>query len=240
MFMTFINKLNQMTETTFGIIVGNRDVFPDHLAKEGKKQIIEVMNEMGYGYVILSEDNTSFGVVETYQDAKNCAELFKMNKDKIDGILVVLPNFGDEKGIVNTLKLADLNVPILIQASSDEIQKMDRKNRRDAFCGKISVCNVLYQNGIHFSLTRMHTCPISSEIFKEDIRNSVKGRNGQHHDARCGSAPGGIGPVVQGHSYFPESKPSFPVAALDDIRFCWLARRKSCEFLFTGQNDFDG
>lgn len=174
MLMAFINKLNQMKETTFGIIVGNRDVFPDHLAKEGKTQIIEVMNEMGYEYVLLSEDNTSFGVVETYQDAKNCAKLFKMNKDKIDGILVVLPNFGDEKGIVNTLKLADLNVPILIQASSDEIEKMDRKNRRDAFCGKISVCNVLYQNGIPFSLTRMHTCPINSEIFKDDIRKFEK------------------------------------------------------------------
>lgn len=172
--MAFINKINQMRETTFGIIVGNRDVFPNHLAKEGKRQIIEIMNEMGYGYVILSEDITPFGVVETYQDAKNCAELFKMNKDKIDGILVVLPNFGDEKGIVNTLKLADLNVPILVQASSDEIEKMDRKNRRDAFCGKISVCNVLYQNGIPFSLTRMHTCPINSEIFKGDIRKFEK------------------------------------------------------------------
>jgi len=154
---------------TFGVIVGNRDVFPDHLAKEGRIEIISVLKELGFGYVILSESDTKDGVVESYSDAKKCAKLFKENKEQIMGIIVVLPNFGDEKGIVNTLKLSDLNVPILIQASSDEIDKMNRKFRRDAFCGKLSVCSVLYQHGIPFTLTETHTCPINSNAFKTDI-----------------------------------------------------------------------
>lgn len=159
---------------TFGVIVGNRDVFPDNLAKEGRYEIIEVLNDLGYDYIILNEDDTKFGVVETYQDAKKCANLFKINKDKILGILVILPNFGDEKGIANTLKLSNLNVPVLVHASSDEIDKMDRKHRRDAFCGKISVTSVLYQYGIPFTLTKYHTCPIKSEIFKEDLKRFEK------------------------------------------------------------------
>jgi L-fucose isomerase-like protein len=159
---------------TFGIIVGNRDVFPDHLVKEGRLEIIETMEELDYDYVVLSDNDTQFGAVETYDDAKACASLFTSNREKIDGILVILPNFGDEKGIANTLKLANLNVPVLIHASSDNLHKMDRPNRRDAFCGKISVTSVLYQYGIPFTLTDQHTCPIRSEIFKKDLRRFEK------------------------------------------------------------------
>jgi len=162
------------SNTNFGVIVGNRDVFPDHLAKEGRLEIQAILEELGYDYVMLGENDTKFGVVETYLDAKKCAELFKAHKDKIDGIIVILPNFGDEKGIANALKMADLNVPVLIQASSDEIDKMDRKFRRDAFCGKISVCSVLYQHGIPFSLTKTHTCSIKSISFKHDIKRFEK------------------------------------------------------------------
>ncbi|NVM37617.1 MAG: fucose isomerase, partial [Candidatus Lokiarchaeota archaeon] len=139
---------------TFGIIVGNRDVFPSELAKQGRLEIIELMNELRYEYVILGENDTRFGVVESYNDAKKCAELFKKNSDKILGIILCLCNFGDEKAVANTIKLANLNVPVLIQASSDDIEKMDRVHRRDAFCGKISVTSVLYQYGIPFTLTK--------------------------------------------------------------------------------------
>ncbi|TFF85218.1 MAG: fucose isomerase [Promethearchaeota archaeon] len=165
--MSFIKK--DLKKSTFGVIVGNRDVFPSKLAKEGRQEIIEVLNDLGYDYVILSENDTEYGVVETYQDAKKCAEIFKNHRDVIDGVLVILPNFGDEKGIATTLRMADLKVPVLIHASSDEVGKMGRAYRRDAFCGKISVCSVLYQYGIPFSLTENHTMGIKSDEFKSEI-----------------------------------------------------------------------
>lgn len=170
--MSFLKK--KYEKITFGIIVGNRDVFPSELAKQGRIEIIEAMNKLGYDYVILGENDTRFGVVELYEDAKKCAELFKVNREKIGGIVVILPNFGDEKGVANTLKLANLNVPVLIQASSDDIDKMDRVHRRDAFCGKISVTSVLYQYDIPFTLTKYHTCPIKSDLFKEDLKRFEK------------------------------------------------------------------
>jgi L-fucose isomerase-like protein len=166
--LSFIKKEIERNPT-FGIILGNRDVFPDHLVQEGRKEIIDVMNELGYRYVILNEEDTPYGSVETYSDAKKCSDLFKKNSNDIIGIILCLCNFGDEKTVANTLKLADLKVPVLIQASADEIDKMGRTNRRDAFCGKISVCSVLYQHGIQFSLTSSHTCAINSKEFKQDI-----------------------------------------------------------------------
>ena len=62
--------------SAFGVIVGNRDIFPNHLAKEGRLEIITVLKELGFGYVILSESDTKDGVVESYSNTKKCAKLF--------------------------------------------------------------------------------------------------------------------------------------------------------------------
>lgn len=156
---------------TFGVIVGTRNIFNSELAKEGRAQILSELDKAGYDTVILSTDETPTGAVETIQDARKCADLFSANRNKIDGIVVILPNFGDELGIVNTLKYAELKVPVLIQAVDDENDKVDVKSRRDAFCGKLSVCNNLYQYGIPFTDTTYHTCKIDSDIFRKDLNN---------------------------------------------------------------------
>ncbi len=159
-----------MRNVTFGVIVSNRRFFPNHLVSEERKRILEKLKNMGYETVILSEDDTYLGAVETIEDAKKCAELFKKNQDKIDGIIVILPNFGDEVGVTNAITLSGLNVPVLVQACDDDLTKMDINNRRDAFCGKLSVCNNLYQHNIKFTNTTLHSCSIDSNEFTEDIK----------------------------------------------------------------------
>jgi L-fucose isomerase-like protein len=156
-------------KVTFGVIVGTRNIFNFRLAREGRKQIIEELERLGHGIVILPAGETPTGAVETLQDAVKCAELFDKNRDKIDGIIITLPNFGDELGIINTLKYAGLNVPVLVQAVDDDNDKVDVKSRRDAFCGKLSVCNNLYQYGIPFTDTTYHTCKINSDVFRDDV-----------------------------------------------------------------------
>ena len=42
-------------------------------------------------------------------------------------------------------------MPILLQASNDEIDKVDVASRRDAFCGKFSVANNFYEYGVPFT-----------------------------------------------------------------------------------------
>ncbi|KPL25104.1 MAG: fucose isomerase [Phycisphaerae bacterium SM1_79] len=158
-----------MKKTTFGVIVGNRGFFPDALAKEGRKNILEALKKNGLNSVALSMQETKYGAVETFEDARKCAALFAQKSEKIDGLIVTLPNFGDEKGVAETIKHSGLDVPILIHAEPDIQGLMTIANRRDSFCGKISVCNNLRQAGIPYTLTRSHTVKVTSAEFKKDL-----------------------------------------------------------------------
>ncbi len=159
-----------MKKQTFGVIIATRNIFNFQLAVEARKKVLDLLDKLGYGYVILPEKETPTGNIEGYPDAKKCAELFRKNRDVIEGIIVVLPNFGDELGVVNTIQLSGLKVPVLVQACDDDNDKVDVKSRRDAFCGKLSVCNNLYQYGIPFTDTVYHTYSLDSAEFKDDIR----------------------------------------------------------------------
>lgn len=158
---------------SLGVIVGNRDFFPDKLVSESRSDLVEAFEKAGVNPVMLGEQETKLGGVETFHEAQKCAELFKCHADEIMGVLVVLPNFGDEKGIAETLKLSCLNVPVLIQAYPDDLHKLDVAHRRDAWCGKISVCNNLYQFGIKYSLTTKHVVHPSDPSFHTDLINFV-------------------------------------------------------------------
>ena len=165
--------MSNETKITLGVIIGNRDFFPDALISEGRAELLRVLDELGIGYVILSEQDTPFGAVETWQHAKRCADLFRQHSQQIDGILVSLPNFGDEKGVAEAIKLSGLRVPILVQAFPDDLDKFHLERRRDAFCGKISVCNNLYQYDYPFSVTTLHTVYPDTDSFKTDLRKFV-------------------------------------------------------------------
>ena len=154
---------------TLGVIVGNRGFFPDHLARSGREEMIRAIEGAGMSAIVLRPEESKHGAVETRAEARRCADLFRANRDAIGGIVVTLPNFGDERAIAETLRMADLNVPVLIQATPDAAAKMSIKFRRDSFCGKMSVCNNLSQYGIPYSLTSQHTEAPDSETFRKDL-----------------------------------------------------------------------
>ncbi len=154
---------------TLGLIVGNRGFFPDHLAKSGREEMLRVLGGAGIDVVTLSPEESKYGAVETREESKRCADLFKHNRDRIDGVLVTLPNFGEERAIADTLRLAGLQVPVLIQATPDDPKKMTIASRRDSFCGKMSACNNLRQYGIPYSITTLHTEAPDSVEFAKDL-----------------------------------------------------------------------
>lgn len=156
-------------QMTMGLIVGNRGFFPDHLARSGREEMIKALKDAGMNVVVPSLEDTKYGAVETREEAKKCAALFDSNRDKIDGVIVTLPNFGDERAIAETLRMARLNVPVLIQATPDASDTMTIKDRRDSFCGKMSACNNLKQYGIPYSLTKLHTVSPASDDFNRDL-----------------------------------------------------------------------
>ena len=154
---------------TYGIIVGNRGFFPDHLAKTGRDEILAVLKEAGAKAIVLGPEESKHGAVETYEEAQRCAELFKKHADEIDGIILTLPNFGEERGIVDAIRLSGLKVPVLVQATPDRSEDMTISVRRDSFCGKMSACNNMMQYGIKYSLTTLHTESVNSAEFKADL-----------------------------------------------------------------------
>jgi L-fucose isomerase-like protein len=161
--------MGQTKMMTMGLIVGNRGFFPDQLAKSGREEMIQVLTKAGMDVVVLTPEQSKHGAVETHEEARRCAELFRANASRIDGVIVTLPNFGDERAIADTLRLARLQVPILVQATPDTPGKMTISHRRDSFCGKMSACNNLKQYGIPYSLTTTHTISPDSEEFKRDL-----------------------------------------------------------------------
>src|SRR3974390_1701577 len=156
---------------TFGVIVGNRGFFPDHLAKTGREEILSVLEGAGARGIVLGPEQSKYGAVETYTEAQHCAELFKKHAEEIDGIIVTLPNFGEERGIVDAIRLSGLKVPVLVQATPDRSDNMTIAVRRDSFCGKMSCCNNMMQYGIPYSLTTLHTETVQSPEFTADLES---------------------------------------------------------------------
>lgn len=160
--------------STFGVIISNRSFFPDHLVRTAREKLMAAMEQWGHQVIALSPEDTCLGQTMTYEEAKKCAALFRAHSDEIEGIIVCLPNFGEETGVADAIKMSGLNVPILIQACDDDLDKLQLENRRDAYCGKFSLCSNLYQYGIPYTLTARHTCPVDSEEFHADVERFAR------------------------------------------------------------------
>ena len=155
-----------MAKTRFALYFGNRGIFPGELIASARKEMMKAVTKAGCDYIILDEAATRFGGVETPTEGKIYAQFLKENEGKYDGVILSLPNFGDENGAAKALQ--DAGLPILIQAYPDEIGLMDVTHRRDSYCGKFSMTDVFYQFGIKFSTFAPHTChPLSDEFAKQ-------------------------------------------------------------------------
>lgn len=154
---------------TLGLIVSSRAFFNAAYAPQARADLLAQCERLGIAARILPADATPNGAVETREDAKAYARYFRAHRDEIDGLVVCLPNFGDEIAVVETIATAELGVPVLVQACNDSIDKVDLAGRRDAFCGKISVTSNLYQYGIAWTDTAAHTCDLASSGFAADL-----------------------------------------------------------------------
>ena len=214
--------------TTFGVIVTNRNFFADHLVVDGRAKILSRLAELGIKTIIVDEATTPLGAVETWSDAQKCGELFRRHQDEIDGILVSLPNFGNEQGVADAIREARLNVPVLVHAFPDRSDTLTAAGRRDAFCGKLSVTNNLYQYGIPFSVTHSHTVNPDSDEFAAEIRKFAaicrtrKGLTSARIGA-IGARPGAFKTVRYSEKLFESVGMSVQTLDLSDV-FGWVRR----------------
>lgn len=156
-----------MRKTTFALFFGNRGFFPGEVIAQAREAMTRVCEKNGYDYIIMDETLTRYGAVETIAEGKRYADFLEKHKGSYDGIILSLPNFGDENGAAVALK--DVDVPILVQAFPDEMDKMDFAHRRDAMCGKMAMCNMLRQMHIHYTLTKKFCVDPLSQDFAEDL-----------------------------------------------------------------------
>ncbi len=161
-------RMGNKRKQTFALFFGNRGFFPGELIASAREDMTKALENNGYGYIIMDESLTRYGAVETIEEGALYKKFLEEHKDEYDGVILSLPNFGDENGAVVALK--DAGVPVLVQAYPDEDGKMDFAHRRDSLCGKIAMCNVLRQCGIKYSLTKDATVAPNSREFEEDLK----------------------------------------------------------------------
>ena len=152
---------------TFALYFGNRGFFPGELIASARKELTEAVKKAGYDYILMDESATKYGAVETTEDGLKYAAFLKENTGKYDGVILSLPNFGDETGAVTALR--DAGVPILIQAYRDKLGEMDFAHRRDSFCGKFSIMDMFHQYGIKYTAFKPHCVNPVEPLFKEHL-----------------------------------------------------------------------
>ncbi len=155
-------------KTTFALFFGNRGFFPASLQASARKEMIDTLRGLGHKTITLDAEATRHGAVETPAEGERYAEFLRRNRGKFGGVILSLPNFGDETGAIAALK--DAGVPILIQAYPDDLDKMAPALRRDSFCGKFSVMDVFCQYGLKFTTLAPHTVHPTSPRFAENVQ----------------------------------------------------------------------
>ena len=161
-------------KVSLGVIVSSREFFNAAYTQDARIAVVRQIEKLGADHLVLPAGETPNGAVETRADAAKYARYFSENRDTIDGLVVILPNFGDEIAVVETITRSGLQVPVLVQGCNDTIDKVDVKGRRDAFCGKISVCNNLRQYGIAWTDTSSHTTDVEGKEFCDDLDRFIR------------------------------------------------------------------
>ena len=159
--------MKPVKKSTFALYFGNRGFFPASHQSTARKEITSVLKALGHKTIAMPIKATRYGAIETPAEGKMYANFLAENRGKFDGVILCLPNFGDETGAIAALN--DCGVPILIQAYPDEMDKMSPELRRDAYCGKFSVMDVFYQYGLKFTALQPHVVAPSSKTFEENI-----------------------------------------------------------------------
>ena len=158
-----------MQKTTFALFFGNRGFFPGSLMAEAREELPRVLKTWGHAVIMLPAEATRHGAVETPREGEIYANFLRANQGKYGGVILCLPNFGDETGAVAALQ--DAGVPILVQGYPDDLDRMAPAVRRDAFCGKISIMDVFCQYGVKFTALKPHVVKPSSAQFKANIEH---------------------------------------------------------------------
>jgi len=150
-----------------GFLPASRGFFSKRLAREMRAQTISTLRNTGYEVIVPEAGQTNEGCVETRAEARFCAQLFR--EQRVDGVVVCAVNFGDEQAVALALRDMELKVPILLFAAQEECALRPGGERRDSFCGLLSIAEALRQMGLAYSVGRHPVCVPGEEDFAADL-----------------------------------------------------------------------
>jgi L-fucose isomerase-like protein len=157
----------EKAKTTFAVFFGNRGFFPGSLQASARREMRSILEGLGHRVLVSGEKATRYGAVETPAEGRRYADFLRKHRGEFGGVILCLPNFGDENGAAAALE--DAGVPILVQAYPDEMAKMGPEVRRDAFCGKFSIMDVFCQKGMRFTALKPHVVHPKAPAFAANI-----------------------------------------------------------------------
>lgn len=156
-----------MEKITFALFFANRGFFPGELIAEARNALTRAVTQAGCDYILMEAEQTRYGAVETREEGLKYAAFLRENRGRYQGIIVCLPNFGDENGALAALTGCD--VPIFVQACRDAHGQMDFAHRRDAVCGKFAMCSVLRQAGIRYTIAPPFATDLDEPAFLDQL-----------------------------------------------------------------------
>jgi len=152
---------------TIGLIPANRGFFSDALAAKMRKDTLRTLKDAGVRVVVPSERDTKVGCVESLEEAVKVGRMF--HEQRVQAVVVGAMNFGDEQGVALTLKEFGRRVPILIFGCQEEEALTPATERRDSFCGLLSIGEALRQLGLAYSVPEVPVCFPTDKSFKDTL-----------------------------------------------------------------------
>ena len=95
-----------MKKTTFALYFGNRGFMPAELLSSARQEMIEAVENAGYDYLIMDENATRYGAVETREEGRIYAKWLEERRGEFDGVILCMPIFIDENGAITALENA--------------------------------------------------------------------------------------------------------------------------------------
>jgi len=156
-----------ITPLKLGFLPASRGFFSKRLAREMRAQTLAKLREAGHAVVVPEPGQTAEGCVETRAEAQFCGNLFR--EQRVDGVVVCAVNFGDEQAVALALRTMELKVPVFIIAAQEEAALRPGQERRDSFCGLLSIAEALRQTGQPYSVGRQPVCGPGDPVFAADL-----------------------------------------------------------------------
>jgi L-fucose isomerase-like protein len=152
-----------------GFVPSHRAMFRDDISCDMRNRTMMVLSSIESLEVVVPDESlTRNGLIRDDEDAEKTIELFK--QAKVEGLVIGAMNFGDEISAVSVAS-AFPDCPKLVFAVKEE-PKVTGKDRRDSFCGTLSIASGLYRRDLPFLFTGV--CLPEEPVFKESVLNFVR------------------------------------------------------------------